>query len=944
MARSKWISFAAQHALNKDSQKSAQPDQPAPSPPPAEVKKFGLENALYFCTPFRDLMLQASDSSAPQDCPAIPIASTVNGLGNKHQSRPRQPERKQSTSVIPTESTVGSASQPSATPIPPSPPTLFSALRSLFIHIATQPGDKGTVAPKAFIDKLKELNDIFRSTMHQDAHEFLNYLLNRIVEEMEVERKQTRGSVQGEDLSGSIATLGSKAPPTLASSTSGTNARDATLVHRLFEGILTSETRCLTCETVSSRDESFLDLSIDIEQNSSVTACLRQFSASEMLCNRNKFFCDACCDLQEAEKRMKIKKLPNVLALHLKRFKYQEDLGRYIKLTYRVAFPMDLRLFNTVDDMEDADRLYHLFAIVVHIGNGPHHGHYISIIKNCGTWFVFDDDNVYSIPESDIPKYFGDSNSGSAYVLYYQADDIDLVSLGVQLPEPPEPPPTQEPATDISAGLKPPITLATHVVGHPPGLEPYPPISEELDAQDASTTLPAQSLIPEKPTTQLTPVNVTVIPDTADQSPPQPAVSSPSTTRFGNFLNTLRRAPSASLAKANISATTSTSTTDSRRSVSDRSPRLSASSPSLSVGEDNHSQTPPPPVPPLPPNILTTAPPTPHTNGEDKEKPKKEGKGWFGKRKSFKAVSKTPTTDSPTAVLPPSPNRRTTEERPPPPTPSNSNWFRPFGSSQRDSQTSDHGRSRDTLPEGSQSEHLTPRNGHASGGGLSPYDDIPSTPASTSSSLNSAPVNSPGFSSLRASAPPSTSSSSGSVPKKHNYHHGADRHSSSHDQHKPKNSRSSSPSNDNRQRPFPSSKKSGDFDRSLPPLPHTPPTTYLNPSSSTENGHLIPFYSEPEPITSNGYHHHYHQYNVHHNHHQEGGQHSATSQSAPPTSFPEALHQRSTTLPPTSIASSVGANTSSGSNSSSTSGIRKATRKLSLTAPMLGFGRSKDKK
>ena len=95
-----------------------------------------------------------------------------------------------------------------------------------------------------------------------------------------------------------------------------------------------------------------------------------------MLCHKNKFFCDSCCDLQEAEKRyvsifasllwawknrvinentprMKIKKLPNVLALHLKRFKYQEDLGKYIKLTYRVAFPFELRLFNTVDGMDD---------------------------------------------------------------------------------------------------------------------------------------------------------------------------------------------------------------------------------------------------------------------------------------------------------------------------------------------------------------------------------------------------------------------------------------------------------------------------------------------------------------------------------------------------------------------------------------------------------------
>ena len=66
--------------------------------------------------------------------------------------------------------------------------------------------------------------------------------------------------------------------------------------------------------------------------------------------------------------RMKIKKLPNVLALHLKRFKYQEDVQKYIKLAYRVAFPLELRLFNTVDDAEDPDRLYELFAIVVHIG------------------------------------------------------------------------------------------------------------------------------------------------------------------------------------------------------------------------------------------------------------------------------------------------------------------------------------------------------------------------------------------------------------------------------------------------------------------------------------------------------------------------------------------------------------------------------------------------
>src|SRR5579864_6922124 len=117
--------------------------------------------------------------------------------------------------------------------------------------------------------------EMFQGNTHQDAHEFLNYLLNDVVESVDrYEKGRSDGSVS--------------------------NSR---WVRELFEGILTSETKCLTCENITTRDEVFLDLSIDIEQNSSVSACLRQFSASEMLCERNKFHCDICAGLQEAEKR-----------------------------------------------------------------------------------------------------------------------------------------------------------------------------------------------------------------------------------------------------------------------------------------------------------------------------------------------------------------------------------------------------------------------------------------------------------------------------------------------------------------------------------------------------------------------------------------------------------------------------------------------------------------
>lgn len=45
---------------------------------------------------------------------------------------------------------------------------------------------------------------------------------------------------------------------------------------------------------------------------------------------------------------MRVKKLPMILALHLKRFKYMEQFNRHIKVSHRVVFPLELRLFNTV--------------------------------------------------------------------------------------------------------------------------------------------------------------------------------------------------------------------------------------------------------------------------------------------------------------------------------------------------------------------------------------------------------------------------------------------------------------------------------------------------------------------------------------------------------------------------------------------------------------------
>ena len=70
--------------------------------------------------------------------------------------------------------------------------------------------------------------------------------------------------------------------------------------------------------------------------------------------------------------------------------------------------------------------------------SGPHHGHYVCVIKSAGRWIMCDDENIEPIEESDIFRYFGDYPSGAGYVLFYQAADLDMESLGLKVPAKPK--------------------------------------------------------------------------------------------------------------------------------------------------------------------------------------------------------------------------------------------------------------------------------------------------------------------------------------------------------------------------------------------------------------------------------------------------------------------------------------------------------------------------
>lgn len=253
---------------------------------------------------------------------------------------------------------------------------MLTVMKAAFECIAENYSITGVISPYRLLEVTKRENIMFRNMQHQDAHEFLNFLLNKMIE-----------SDESDDLRG------------------------------IFEGELVSETKCLTCDSASCRRETFLDLSVDLEQDSSIANSVRLFSKVELLTGNNKFYCERCYAYQEAAKRIKVTKLPKVLAFHLKRFKYSESLDRMVKLFYRVEYVKTLRIPG-----ESEDKLYELYGVVVHIGSGPYHGHYVSLIKTeVYGWLLFDDETVEKISEDKVYGFFGDGcGLSTAYVLFYK--------------------------------------------------------------------------------------------------------------------------------------------------------------------------------------------------------------------------------------------------------------------------------------------------------------------------------------------------------------------------------------------------------------------------------------------------------------------------------------------------------------------------------------------
>lgn len=113
--------------------------------------------------------------------------------------------------------------------------------------------------------------------MHQDAHEFLNFLLHQISECIDKKTKEDEKTNSQQPQSSRQESVPGVNTPTPTSHGPDNEESRKNWIEKTFQGKLVHQTKCLTCETVTCMEEVFFDLHLPIEHNCSLTSCLRKY-------------------------------------------------------------------------------------------------------------------------------------------------------------------------------------------------------------------------------------------------------------------------------------------------------------------------------------------------------------------------------------------------------------------------------------------------------------------------------------------------------------------------------------------------------------------------------------------------------------------------------------------------------------------------------------------
>ena len=174
--------------------------------------------------------------------------------------------------------------------------------------------------------------------------------------------------------------------------------------------------------------------------------CFDLYTRAEILGAEDAWHCPYCNKKQEVVKKLGLWSLPDILVIHLKRFRQQSKQRSTSKLTMLVDFPLygfdmtphlahnGVQAHNNVASLGGLgwspwkkprprqqnipkydENVYDLYAICNHHGQDLQGGHYTAFCRNPydTQWYCFDDTRVEAVNDTNLI-------TNSAYMLFYQ--------------------------------------------------------------------------------------------------------------------------------------------------------------------------------------------------------------------------------------------------------------------------------------------------------------------------------------------------------------------------------------------------------------------------------------------------------------------------------------------------------------------------------------------
>lgn len=238
------------------------------------------------------------------------------------------------------------------------------------------------------------------------------------------------------------------------------------IISDVFDGKILSSVQCLTCDTISTTKETFQDLSLPIpnrdhlhlihashnnQQKAGSTCtdvyshqgwiswffgwmiswfwgpavglhdCLAAFFSADELKGDNMYSCEKCKKLRNGIKYSKVMELPEVLCIHLKRFRHEVMFSS--KISSYVSFPLeglDMAPF-LHKAYPQGVTTYDLAAVICHHGTAGS-GHYTTYALNYlnDQWYEFDDQYVTAVDPQTVQNC-------EAYVLFYRKSPEEMI-------------------------------------------------------------------------------------------------------------------------------------------------------------------------------------------------------------------------------------------------------------------------------------------------------------------------------------------------------------------------------------------------------------------------------------------------------------------------------------------------------------------------------------